>query len=233
MFKNLSFTDEKFLFEWSTANLFGWIIGLGLALQIQSNVRLAHDFSFWKSMLVWLPLGLSIGVCQWLMLKRFGINLFLWLFVTALGFSVSFTILYGAYDFNFIPQGRINLGEYIGNIDIGRNIAYLLGSMGILLGGLITSGLQAILMRKIIPRPWLWVRANLLGFLPVLILPVAYFFKLIGLNAMLIVGGYFLYMIAGALLDILLVPVISIGISLHTGKLLLEQSAPNAPYEAG
>jgi hypothetical protein len=237
MFKNMPLKSQQFLFEWSLVNLFGWIMGLGVAFKIRSNIGFAYEFSFYKSMLVWLPLGIIIGVFQWFMLRRFGINLLLWIFATALGFSISFSILYGAYDLNrfdlnLIPQGRIDLG-FIGKIDIGRNIATLLSSVGFLLGGLITSVLQAVLLRKIISKPWLWIRASLLGFLPVLILPVAYFFKRIGLHAIYFIGGYFFYMIAGALLDILMVPVLSIGISLHTGKVILEQSNSDVIDEAG
>jgi hypothetical protein len=234
MLKNMPLKNQQFLFEWSIMNLFGWIMGLGVAFQIRSSIelpQLTHEF------LAWFPLGVIIGVFQWFILKRFRINLFLWVFATAIGFSIAFTILFGAYglirfDLNPILQGRIDLG-FIGKIDIERNIASLFSSIGFLLGGLITSVLQAYLMRRIISKPWLWIRANLLGFLPILILPVAYFFKGIGLGAMLIIGGYFFYMIAGALLDILMVPVLSIGISLHTGKVILEQASSDVTHKVG
>jgi hypothetical protein len=240
MSENLSLKNELFLFEWSFLNLLGWIIGLFFVYQIHSHSEsIYYEFSFWKSILVWLPLGASFGICQWFMLKRFKINLLIWAVVTSLGFSVLFTLLYGAaalnrYGLNLIPQGRVDLGEFIGKIDIGQNITYVLCSIAILLGGFLTSGLQAIIIRRIIPKPWLWIKANMLGFLlPAIIMPLGYFFKHIGLTVISLLRIYFLYVLAGFLLDIFLLILTPIVISIFTGKVLLNQSISDITQKAG
>jgi hypothetical protein len=227
--------NNKVIIEWSILNFVGWSVGFGFVLPIQSNFEITYyRIVVWQIMLAWLPLGVSIAIFQWLWLKRLGINLILWVFVTAVGISLLITSVYWVadlrYDSSLIPQGRIYLGEFIGNINIGKNISVLLVGISILLGGLITSGLQAMLMHKIIPNPWLWIRSNMLGFLvPAAMVPLAFFFKLIVLSTIYffdyLLSFYNLYMVEDAM--ILLAPflftlAVSISISLPTGKVLNE-----------
>jgi hypothetical protein len=227
--------NRQFLIEWSILNSVGCIIGFYVVFLIQSKfVFTYYKISILQTILGWLPLGASIAVFQWFKIRRLGINLFLWVFVTALGSSLLITSVYFVtelrYDANLIPQVRIYLGEYIGNINIGKNIATLLGGMAILLGGLVTSGLQEILMRRIIPRPWQWVRASVFGLLlPAIMMPLTFFFKLMVLSTIYffdhLISFYRLFGvgdIAIFLLPYFLALAISISTSLPTGKVLIE-----------
>jgi hypothetical protein len=240
----------QFLIEWSILNLVGWIIGLYVSIKVQLNFELDYYAfsSFGKIMLIWFPFGASIGVFQWLRLRRFGINLVAWIFVTSLGFSVLVALLNRAfalnqYGLNLIPRGHVDLGEFIGKIDIGNNIMSLLGGIAIFLGGLIVGGLQTIIIHKTIAQPKLWMKANMLGFLiPAIIMPLAYFFKLLGFNTVYFLlyfwGGFTLvYGTATAnivdIFYIILVITASIGISILTGQVLLQQTILDKVLEAG
>jgi hypothetical protein len=239
--------NRQFLFEWSILNSVGWIIGiLSIWFIRTSNIEaINHDrFSVWQATLGWLLLGTSIGMFQWLKLRRFKINFFMWVFVTALGLFFLEPLSRGMEsllnDWQIVPQGRVDLGEFIGNIDVGKNIAILFGGVTILIDGFITSGLQAIIIRRAIPKPVLWVKANMLGLLLLaVIISLAYFFKRIVLTTIYSGAWFlesselgFLYVIAD--IAIFLLPVlIAIGfsamISLPTGKLLIKllKTEPN------
>ena len=238
--------NRQFLIEWSILNSVGCIIGFYVEFLIHSKFVFTYDkISIPQTMLGWLPLGASIAVFQWFKIRQLGINLFLWVFVTALGVSLLITSVYWVtelrYDANLIPQGRIYLGEYIGNINIGKNIATLLGGMAILSGGLVTSGLQAILMRRIISGPWQWVRASMFGLLlPAVMMPLIFFFKLIVLSIIYffeyLISFYSLYGIGDIAIFILpyfLALAISISVSLPTGKVLIETINTKSNLRAG
>lgn len=230
----------QFLFEWSILNSVGWIIGFLFVWFIRtSNLEaIYHDrFSIWQATLGWLLLGISIGIFQWFKIRLFKINFFIWVFITALGLCFLEPLSRGMesllYSLQIIPEGRADLGEFIGNIDIGKNIAVLLGGVTILLDGFITSGLQAVIMRRVIPKSWLWVKANMVGLLLlVVIVSLVYFFKRVVLDSIyfgseLIYSSKldFLYVIVDIaifLLPVLIALGFSIIISLPTGKLLIE-----------
>jgi hypothetical protein len=79
--------QRRFLVEWSILNLLGWIIGFIFVFLIAINLDTikhlawvygwATDFrKEWTGevVLVWFPFGLSVGVLQWVKLRRLGIN---------------------------------------------------------------------------------------------------------------------------------------------------------------
>jgi hypothetical protein len=233
--------NKRFLVEWLLLNSAGWVIGFLLFLYIRSsNLEAIYHNRFsstWQAMLGWALLGACIGIFQWLKLKQFRINIFMWVFVTALGICLLEPISQGIESLlnslQFIPQERINLGGIIGNIDIGKNISIGLGSLFILLVGFITSGLQAVIIRRVIPKPLLWVKANMFGlFLSAIIISIVYFFKLIIIETIFL-GGWIIFSNKLLFLEVFphlvtfLGPVFmalgfSTFVSLSTGKLLSE-----------
>lgn len=241
MYENKAIKNKwQFLFEWSILNSVGWIIGFLFVWFIRTSnldAIFSHRFSVWQATLGWLLLGTSIGIFQWLKLRRFKINFFMWVFVTAFGLcfleflSLGMESLQNSWQ--IVPQGRANLGEFIGNIDINKNIAIVFGWVTILIDGFIISGLQAVILRKHIPKPILWVKANMLGLLLLaVVMSLVYFFKrialtIIYLGASLVESSQsgFLYGIVDMaifLLPVLIALGFSAMLSLPTGKLLIE-----------
>jgi hypothetical protein len=148
--------QRRFLVEWSILNLFGWAIGFILvfiiAYSVQTIKHLAWKYGWaidfrneWtgETALIWFPLGLSVGVLQWVKLRRLGINLFLWAFLTALGCAVlvslySWVYSFGGFELRLkydIPYWAINLGS----------------ALTLPIGGAIIGGLQSLVISKYVP----------------------------------------------------------------------------------
>jgi hypothetical protein len=166
----------RFLVEWSILNLVGLIIGIIFVFMISENLEsikhlawtygLASDFRkawTWEIALVWFPLGLSVGVLQWIKLRRFGINLFVWTLATTVG-CVVFVALYSWAE-SFYSN------EQILKYHIPFWITEVVGLvLTMAVGGSILGGLQAIAMRKCIWRVDLWIGAYIFGLvLPALV----------------------------------------------------------------
>jgi hypothetical protein len=223
MFENTTRKNiRQFLIVWSILNLAGWIVGLIGVFLILSNLEYTNKFSSSRTFLTWVPLGTSIGLFQWLKLRRLGINIFLWVFITALGFSVLVTLYSWVLNFDSFDYREYNISDWV--IYIGLAIA-------ILIGGAIIGSLQSIVIGKHISSQGLWIEAYVFGLiLPLAVGYLAYTFKAIFLNTLYFFRLYDIALGPGKfiLLYGFLVLVTSIGISLYTGKALLKQSSLNA-----
>ncbi len=171
-----------------------------------------------------------------------------WASLTALGISTAMVLFMGGFSLNqyglhILPQGKIDLRPFIGQamsktmgrIDVGRDLASLLAGLGVLLGGTLTGGLQAILIDRGIQKPWLWARANILGFLlPAALIPFVFFFRAIVAGILFLIGGFDLYVIVSALFAPFLLLVTALSVAIHTGRVLTKIStAETATQSAG
>jgi hypothetical protein len=132
----------QFISQWVGLNLLGCAIGLGLIMALIYVVAAlqATEF-FWKMILPTLlgaVLGTSLGLCQWLLLKKLGLKALVWISWTALGCGLAFSVLaYFSYE---LPP-------------VGLSIV----------GGALASVFQSILIRKYISRPICWAGAHIFG----------------------------------------------------------------------
>lgn len=195
-----------------------------------------------------LPLGASVGLFQWVMLRQFKVNLLVWASLTALGISTAMVLFLGGsslnqYGLHILPQGKIDLSPFmgeamsktLGRIDVGRDLSSLLAGLGVLLGGTLTGGLQAIPIGRGIQKPWLWARANILGFLlPAALIPFIFFFRAIGAGILFLIGGFDLYVTIRDLFEPFLLLVTALSVAIHTGRVLTKISfAETATQSAG
>ncbi len=231
----------RFLVAWSILNLVGWVIGMYFVFKIADNLEtikhlawkynLANDFrKEWtgETALVWFPLGLSVGILQWVKLRRLRINPFAWIFATIVGCSV-LVMFYSWVE-------KLDSFEYRVKYDIPYWIINVGLTTTILLGGAIVGGLQSIVIRKHILRLGSWIRAYIIGLLvPIIVVPLTFLAKSLLLK--------FIYFFD--FLDILvfmrwdlffwsLIVIAAMSTSILTGNILLRQSnIDSATIEAG
>jgi len=179
----------KFLAHWSTLNLIGWAVGLLLAylavylLNSFEILRPLRNSGWMIVMFICLPLGASIGMLQWYMLRNFGVNGFQWTIVTSLGWSIGCGIWAALY-LKSMPFWPFDLSWppfYISHRAI--NIMERCSIVTTLLGGAVISGVmissfQFPMVRRFISRPEMWIKAYIFGFLlPAIIASIIYLLK--------------------------------------------------------
>ena len=175
--------QRRFLVEWSLLNLAGWVIGFIFVFIIGFNLETIKHFAWvhgWATdfrkewagevVLIWFPIGLSLSILQWIKLRRLGINLLIWAFVSLIGFTAfvslfSWVQMFFSFDYRMkyeIPYWIITLGLAV--------------SMPI--GGAILGGLQSLVIREYVVSPNHWMRAYVFGFLlPPIAMPLGYLVK--------------------------------------------------------
>lgn len=219
---------RRFLVEWSILNLLGWFIGLFLVIIIAFNLELikhlawqyglANDFRkpwFGETMLVLFPLGMSIGILQWVKLRRIGINIFSWGFVTALGYGVLASLYFWVHDFY-----RFEYFEH--NVHIPDWIISVSLSITLPVGGIIVGSFQSVIIRKNISTPGLWIRVYGFGLLlSSIIASLALLMKSFFLNILYSNYLYDLVDMRWPLFFGILIIVTALGTSIPTGKILL------------
>jgi hypothetical protein len=173
-------SNEKrwvFLAQWSALNLLGWGIGLLGAYQVSRFLFGPTDNLYLIAMFRGLFFGVSIGLFQWVMLRKFGLNLFKWTFVTSLGWG-AWAILsewflvksefwdleihnffqWSAFGFSFLFLGQ---STEVGKLAL--SVVLLIGDA--IIGGALLGMLQLVLLRKHISKPGQWIGANIFGLL--------------------------------------------------------------------
>lgn len=175
--------QRRFLVEWSVLNLAGWVMGFIFVFILAFNLETIKHFAWvygWTTdfrkewagevLIIWFPIGLSLGILQWVKLRGLGINLLIWTFVSLIGFTafvslVSWVQMFFSFDYRMkyeIPYWIINLGLAV--------------SMPI--GGAILGGLQSLVIRENVTRPNQWIGAYVFGFLlPPITIPLGYLVK--------------------------------------------------------
>jgi len=212
--------NRRFLTAWSILNLIGWIVGLCFVFLIQLNLEYDYKFSAQKTLLTWLPWGVGIGMFQWFKLRRLGVNLIVWAFVTALGFSILVTLYFWVLNFDSFDYWEYNIPDWI----IGTGLV-----MTIPIGGAIIGGLQSVVLRKHISRLGLWIKACSLGLLPpVIVAPIAFLAKSLLLNILYSAELYTLVDMRWFLFLGFLIVISTAGISILTGDILLKQTNINS-----
>jgi hypothetical protein len=210
-------SNLQFLTVWSILNFAGWMVGLFSVFLIQSNLEYSYKFSALKTFLVWFPLGLGVGLFQWFKLRRLRINLFVWAFITALGFSILVTLYFWVLNFDSYNYREYNIPDWVINTGLAITIP---------IGGAIIGSLQSIVVRKHISRPDLWISAYVVGLLlPPLVTPLAFMVKSIILKTLYVSEFlYFFVDLRWLFFFGFLIFITAVCISIKTGNILLKQS---------
>ncbi|MBL8078382.1 MAG: hypothetical protein JNM55_10510 [Anaerolineales bacterium] len=217
--ENISTKNQSFfLAEWSIFNLLGWTIGFVLStatyflfgLELITNPVL-------QNILPPLAFSLSVGIFQWIILKRFGVDLSSWIFATATGYIILINFYSWILSVAFEVASNNNIPSWVVIIGLAITIP---------ISGAVIGGLQSFIIGKYISKPSFWVKAHIFGvILPAVIAPLAIFLKSFFLNLFysfdfLSIIAYMRWFVFFGFLYILTV----LCTSLLTGKVLLEQS---------
>jgi hypothetical protein len=241
----------KFFAQWSFLNLLGWGIGFGFAIAVQFLMDIRNVGTLWVALFFFFLFGGSIGILQWFEFRKFRINLFKWTFLTALGWSIGCSIwfmlvfevnyLNWANDFfihtrwiplflyEHLPIYRSNPYIVMGSINIG--LCVIAAIIGAVISGAIIGRSQLVMVRKVILRPVLWIRAYVFGLLvPTIFAGLIYLVKAF-LKKILFSFTFlpydFLYNVLDKRWTLVFwfsIIMASLSISILTGKVLLKQS---------
>jgi hypothetical protein len=220
-----------FWIVWMILNLLGWANGTYFAYLMVSKTYVIHEYAVkygfasaytvvWHSgaALAWFPLGLSIGVMQWVKLRQLRVNFLAWTLLTALGTAVSAAI------FDWV---RYDLDRTLGTVY--ATIPGLLLTMPIV--GAIGGILQFLAIRNHISKPGLWIKANTLGLItPAIVALVAVFAKSMILKFLYSAELYSIVHLRWYLFYGLLIVITSVCISFLTGKILLTQQVSTLEF---
>jgi len=162
-----------FLAQWTGLNLLGWAIGIHLSvkfLEVASSIENAlhtlplpshvYDVIIVDVIMVaymGVIAGASIGLSQWLLLRRFKISILVWTSMTALGFGLGVVCSFalGFIIDRFVPPHEMEPWGTIG----ASIVSFAIVSLP-----------QALVIRKSLSRPvWWWPGAHICGLLPAFI----------------------------------------------------------------
>jgi len=213
-----------FLAEWSIFNLLGWAFGCVFSLVIYFFVAeliyypvLENIVPLLENILPPLVFGVSIGICQWIILKRLNINIFAWAFLTGIGYAIVI---------NFYSWIFIAIYELVAKYDLPSWTIIVGFAILIPIGGVFMSGLQSIVIGEHISKSYFWIEAHVIGLvLPAIVAPLALFFKSFLLN--ILYSFELLYFLADMrwyLFFVFLFTITALCISILTSRILLEQS---------
>jgi hypothetical protein len=180
----------KFLVQWSALNVLGWAVGVVFfgftlfRLQSFAILRPMIDHPAVRVTLLCLLPGAVLGMLQWVIVRKFGINPFKWTILTALGLGIGFGIWVLLYFAVEHPAWVFSLDGPPFGIPLSTLLVIRLGLIGaVLIGGAVLAGaaigsFQSILLRRFISRPGSWTRAYILGFLiPAILASLIYLLK--------------------------------------------------------
>jgi len=232
--------QRRFMVEWSILNLLGWVIGFVFVILIAYNLETFKHFAWvrgwatdfrkeWmgEAALIWFPFGLSLGIFQWLKLRRIGINLFIWAFASLIGFIAFISLFswvqkFGSFDYRMkyeIPYWIVTLGL----------------AVSLPIGGTMLGGLQSLVLRNHVARPTQWMRAYIFGsLLPPIVIPLAYLVKSFFLRLFYALELWTLVDLRWHLFFGFLFILMALCISVLTGRILLSQiNIGSATIKAG
>jgi hypothetical protein len=226
--------QRRFLVQWSILNLFGWLIGfcfvfiIGISLENIMYLAWKHNMTsnfgeVWlgESVLIWFPLGLCLGILQWLKLRYIGIKLLTWTFVSLVGGVVLIIFFSWILKFNsFEYQTKYDIPDWILTLGIATSFP---------VGGAIFGSIQSIPLREHVTRTDTWIKAYVIGFLlPPIIAPAAYLAKSFFLDFLYSNELYSLVDMRWFLFFSFLIITTSVIISVLTGNILLKHSNINS-----
>lgn len=203
----ISVKNKKiFLVQWAFLNLVGWICGFFYIFLASSPDSI--EFSTLTNFLALLPFGASIGIFQWLKFRKYKVNVLKWVFATSFGWSILFTLYSIAKDSHWT---NYNFPEWVSMSGL---------VIAILIGGVIIGYLQSAILKNIILNPKLWIMAHVIGLLLLLgLASFGYWQRRLLINISYEFG--FLYQ---WLFGFMVIFIISLGISIPTGYILLKYS---------
>jgi hypothetical protein len=221
--------QRRFLVQWSILNLFGWLIGfcfvfiIGMSLETIMHFAWKHNMTsyFGEAVLIWFPLGLCLGLLQWVKLRHIGINLLAWTFASLIGGVVLIILFSWVLKFNsFEYQTKYDIHDWV--LTLGSAISFPIG-------GAIFGGIQSIILREHVTRTDMWIKAYVIGLLlPPIAAPTAYLVKSFFLDFLYSNELYSLVNMRWFLFFSFLIITTSIIISVLTGNILVKQSNINS-----
>jgi hypothetical protein len=141
-----STTRKAFIARWLFFNLVGWIAADIIIARISESPKPSIT-----SIALWLPLGVGIGIMDWLLLRRAKFYAVPW--IVAIAFSVGIS---GAT----LSASLLNNDSYAH--PLWMNLFY--GIVGILLSPIALGVFEAKWLAGVISRPKLWIACRILGF---------------------------------------------------------------------
>ncbi len=145
--------NDSFLAKWMKLSTMGWFVGISSTLLLRS---LYDEFDFYlyefppvlDGLLFFvslLPIGLSVGSLQSLLLKQWNVKTGSWIGATTFGWWFpATTILFYLREYYFHPDPS---GVW----------------MPLIISGAVLGACQAFVIRKVVSRPVLWIFTNVLG----------------------------------------------------------------------
>src|SRR6266498_2424883 len=150
--------QNQFIRKWVIFNWLGWFLGLILGpLLFFILLPNLSDFFFnldedWMPILISFPFGIGLGSMQQIVLRHWKVRTDLWILATAFGIGIPATIISWLLNRDLLGYGDRQFLAIIAEI-------FLMG-FGI-------GGLQALVIRKQVPKVSGWVWSYVLGFFAV------------------------------------------------------------------
>ena len=144
--------DWKFGILWSLATILGLVLGIAISLIVITVInKITHISEDTIAMFIILPsIGFSVGILQWLNLRRRVSWASMWIWVTAVGWMIGIPLALSLY------TGLISISDST-LIDVwGKTIQATI--IAILIGVI-----QWLMLRRHISRAGWWIFANLIG----------------------------------------------------------------------
>lgn len=146
--------DKGMIKEWAGYNFLGWLLGMILGPVLYYDILspyIRHGLhEKLEPLIISVPIGLFLGVMQYIKLRHWKISPMAWIGATALGFGIPITLI------------SWFLQSFFGN-----DVPLLAAAGTAVLAGLLVGGLQAALMRRSIVKPGLWMLIYGLGLLAI------------------------------------------------------------------
>jgi len=144
--------DWKFWLLWTFATIFGLILGIAISLSVIiaiSKITNIHEDTITNYII--LPIiGFSVGIFQWLMLRKHVSWARMWIWLTTAGWVISFLLAFSLYNWLTSISGTEFTDTWQKAIQFTL-IAIFIG------------GFQWLLLKRHISRSGWWILANVIG----------------------------------------------------------------------
>ena len=155
----MNLAKNPFLKEWVSYNFLGWLLGTSIGpllfyfvLRYEIPGIYGDDlYDRLTPVFISFPLGAGLGVMQQVKLRQWNISPALWIAATSLGFGIPISLITWVFQ-SSASRYDIPLFAVVTEVII---VAICIG------------GLQALLIRKLIPKPSYWILAYVFGVLAV------------------------------------------------------------------
>lgn len=153
--------------KWMLASILGVTLGLAISLNaawiLHAGGSLMYSELSMTKFASGAILGVSVGVMQWLVLRRFISKAGAWILASTMGAAVGF-FASGALGFRLFYDLDFSMGFELPSWEIGGTNSYTLGTpiAGGVIGAFIGIGQWLVLRRKVSQAAW-WMPASAVG----------------------------------------------------------------------